>query len=107
MDRIHNLEDFKIMLNSEYNRISSIPDRESITDSTASAKIAYLENKLGEMEDQMESGKMNQVFRTDRKEDQLERVLNSLRNQVRDQTCRGSSISLIYQMIKASAALMC
>ncbi len=85
MDRIHSLEDFKILLNSEYNRISSIPDRESITDSTASAKIAYLENKLGEMEDQMDDLDENES-----KYSKLDRERRSIRKEIKQLRESGS-----------------
>lgn len=85
MDRIHNLEDFKILLNSEYNRISSIPDRESITDSTASAKIAYLENKLDELENQMDDLDENES-----KYSELDRERRSVRKEIKQLRESGS-----------------
>lgn len=85
MDRIHNLEDFKILLNSEYNRISSIPDRESITDSTASAKIAYLDNKLDELENQMDDLDENES-----KYSELDRERRSVRKEIKQLRESGS-----------------
>jgi len=85
IDRIHNLEDFKILLNSEYNRISSIPDKDSITDSTVSAKITYLENKLDDLENQMDN-----VDENESKYSELDRERRSIRKDIKQLRESGS-----------------